>query len=205
MRACHGRGERGRRAILAALLGEGPSTKQLDPRRRPLTPAPGRRRPARVTRGELAHRGSCESPTRQYGRTQVIGSRSSDSIQPASQVPHTNESAIHSVGCQTSGWMRSRSSITFLSPPHMTSIEPQAGQVVGELNAAVSGPSSIVLPASAERASLASARSTSGRPRGSAVPTSLPLDASSTGASCPVRVRVASRGRAPTVRSAAAP
>lgn len=47
----------------------------------------------------------------QYGRTQVIGSRSSGSIQPAWQSRQMNESAIHSVSCHTSGWISSRSRV----------------------------------------------------------------------------------------------
>jgi hypothetical protein len=90
-----------------------------------------------------------------------------------------NESAIHSVSCQTRGWISSRVFSCSESQPHMRFVDPQAGQLAGPPVTTAPAGSVISLPAISDSVRSVSARSSFGRPRGGAVPISLASSAES--------------------------
>ena len=108
------------------------------------------------------------------GRTHMIGSGSSGSIQPAPHARHRKESAIHSVSCQTSGWICSRVRWLKSLQPQATSWEPQAGQLVGPPRTSTFSDSSMRRPARSDNSWAATDRDCRGRPRGAPVPVSWP-------------------------------
>lgn len=102
---------------------------------------------------------------------------SSGSIQPAWQSRQTNESAIHWVSCQTSGWISSLLRVWARSQPHNTFADPHAGHAAGPPITTAFVGTDISWPATSESARSACSRLTTGRPRGGAVPTSFPASA----------------------------